>query len=134
MVHFFNEDGLGAIINSSRGIIAAYKQEQYASFGSKNFGDAARRLLSICRKTLRERWKEEGSRRHPLCIKGKSKNGLITGRFYVSINENERNQPKRRSFRELEAYKQEFIEFMVDCGVLQFGDFTLKSGRKSPFL
>ena len=33
----------------------------------------------------------------------------------------------------MEAYKQEFIEFMVDCGVLKFGDFTLKSGRKSPF-
>lgn len=33
----------------------------------------------------------------------------------------------------MEAYKQEFIEFMVDCGVLRFGDFTLKSGRKSPF-
>ena len=33
----------------------------------------------------------------------------------------------------MEAYKQEFIEFMVECGVLKFGDFTLKSGRKSPF-
>ncbi len=33
----------------------------------------------------------------------------------------------------MEAYKQEFIEFMVDCNVLKFGDFTLKSGRKSPF-
>lgn len=33
----------------------------------------------------------------------------------------------------MESYKQEFIEFMVDCGVLKFGDFTLKSGRKSPF-
>lgn len=33
----------------------------------------------------------------------------------------------------MEQYKQEFIEFMVDCGVLKFGDFTLKSGRKSPF-
>ncbi|MCD7837266.1 MAG: orotate phosphoribosyltransferase [Lachnospiraceae bacterium] len=33
----------------------------------------------------------------------------------------------------MEAYKQEFIEFMVDCRVLKFGDFTLKSGRKSPF-
>ena len=31
LVHFFNEDGLGAIVNSSRGIIAAYKQEKYAS-------------------------------------------------------------------------------------------------------
>ena len=30
LVHFFNEDGLGAIINSSRGIIAAYQQEKYA--------------------------------------------------------------------------------------------------------
>ncbi|MBE5953066.1 MAG: orotate phosphoribosyltransferase [Lachnospiraceae bacterium] len=33
----------------------------------------------------------------------------------------------------MEAYKQEFIEFMVDCQALKFGDFTLKSGRKSPF-
>lgn len=33
----------------------------------------------------------------------------------------------------MEQYKQEFIEFMVDCRVLKFGDFTLKSGRKSPF-
>ena len=42
LVHFFNEDGLGAIVNSSRGIIAAYQQEKYASFGAENFGDAAR--------------------------------------------------------------------------------------------
>lgn len=34
---------------------------------------------------------------------------------------------------EMEQYKQEFIEFMVDSQVLKFGDFTLKSGRKSPF-
>ena len=33
----------------------------------------------------------------------------------------------------MEQYKQEFIEFMVDCQVLKFGEFTLKSGRKSPF-
>lgn len=33
----------------------------------------------------------------------------------------------------METYKKEFIEFMVDCGVLKFGEFTLKSGRKSPF-
>ena len=33
----------------------------------------------------------------------------------------------------MEQYKQQFIEFMVDCQVLKFGDFTLKSGRKSPF-
>lgn len=33
----------------------------------------------------------------------------------------------------MEAYKKEFIDFMVDCQVLKFGDFTLKSGRKSPF-
>jgi len=42
LVHFFNEDGLGAIVNSSRGIIAAYKQAEYASFGEANFADAAR--------------------------------------------------------------------------------------------
>ena len=33
----------------------------------------------------------------------------------------------------MEAYKSEFIEFMVESDVLKFGDFTLKSGRKSPF-
>ena len=33
----------------------------------------------------------------------------------------------------MEQYKEEFIGFMVDSGVLRFGDFTLKSGRKSPF-
>ncbi len=33
----------------------------------------------------------------------------------------------------MEQYKQEFIEFMVDSDVLKFGEFTLKSGRKSPF-
>ena len=42
LVHFFDEDGLGAIVNSSRGIIAAYKQEVYAKFGAENFGDASR--------------------------------------------------------------------------------------------
>ena len=40
--HCFNKDGLGAIVNSSRGIIAAYKQEAYAKFGAENFGDASR--------------------------------------------------------------------------------------------
>ncbi|MBQ7636338.1 MAG: orotate phosphoribosyltransferase [Lachnospiraceae bacterium] len=33
----------------------------------------------------------------------------------------------------MESYKKEFIDFMVECNVLKFGDFTLKSGRKSPF-
>ncbi|MEZ3507442.1 MAG: orotidine-5'-phosphate decarboxylase [Lachnospiraceae bacterium] len=42
LVHFFNQDGLGAIINSSRGIIAAYQQEQYAQYGAQNFADASR--------------------------------------------------------------------------------------------
>ena len=42
LVHFFNEDGLGAIVNSSRGIIAAYKQEKYARFGEENFAEASR--------------------------------------------------------------------------------------------
>ena len=34
---------------------------------------------------------------------------------------------------DMEAYKQEFIDFMVESDVLKFGEFTLKSGRKSPF-
>ena len=42
LVHFFNEDGLGAIVNSSRGIIAAYAKEEYAKIGESNFADASR--------------------------------------------------------------------------------------------
>ena len=44
LVHFFDKDGLGAIVNSSRGIIAAYKQEQYQAKGitEENFADASR--------------------------------------------------------------------------------------------
>ena len=42
LVHFFNEDGLGAIVNSARGIIAAYAKEEYAKFGEANFADASR--------------------------------------------------------------------------------------------
>ncbi len=44
LVHFFNEDGLGAIVNSSRGIIAAYRQEKYRQMGvtEENFADASR--------------------------------------------------------------------------------------------
>ena len=45
LTHYFNEDGLGAIVNSSRGIIAAYKQEAYAKFGAENFGDASRQAV-----------------------------------------------------------------------------------------
>ncbi len=45
LVHFFNKDGLGAIVNSSRGIIAAYKQEQYGKFGEINFADASRQAV-----------------------------------------------------------------------------------------
>ena len=42
LVHFFNEDGLGAIVNSSRGIIAAYKQEAYAKYGPEHYAEASR--------------------------------------------------------------------------------------------
>lgn len=52
LVHFFNEDGLGAIVNSSRGIIAAYKQEAYAEFGAENFGDASRAAVEAMVKDI----------------------------------------------------------------------------------
>lgn len=54
LVHFFNEDGLGAIINSSRGIIAAYKQEAYAKYGEENFGDASRAAVEDMIADIRE--------------------------------------------------------------------------------
>ena len=47
LVHFFNKDGLGAIVNSSRGIIAAYKQDKYKEMGitEENFADASRQAV-----------------------------------------------------------------------------------------
>lgn len=45
LVPYFNGDGLGAIINSSRGIIAAYKQDKYSKFGSANFAEASRQAV-----------------------------------------------------------------------------------------
>ena len=45
LVHYFNKDGLGAIVNSSRGIIAAYKQEAYAKFTPEHFEEASRQAV-----------------------------------------------------------------------------------------
>ncbi len=53
LVPFFNKDGLGAIVNSSRGIIAAYKQEAYAGFGEANYADASRQAVIDMREDIR---------------------------------------------------------------------------------
>lgn len=52
LVHYFNADGLGAIVNSSRGIIAAYKQETYQRFGEANFADASRQAVIDMREDI----------------------------------------------------------------------------------
>lgn len=52
LVHFFDKDGLGAIVNSSRGIIAAYQQEKYATFGAENFADASRQAVLDMREDI----------------------------------------------------------------------------------
>lgn len=52
LVHYFNEDGLGAIISSSRGIIAAYQQEQYAEFGERGYADASRAAVLAMREDI----------------------------------------------------------------------------------
>ena len=55
LVHFFNDDGLGAIVNSSRGIIAAYTKEPYAGkYGPENFADAARAAVLDMKKDIEE--------------------------------------------------------------------------------
>ena len=59
LVHFFNPDGLGAIINSSRGIIAAYKNEKYASFGPENYADASRQAVIDMREDIQNALDEE---------------------------------------------------------------------------
>ena len=50
---FFNTDGLGAIVNSSRGIIAAYTKEKYAKYGEDGFADAARAAVIDMREDIR---------------------------------------------------------------------------------
>ena len=50
----------------------------------------------------------------------------------VGVFSTEINQ-KDKSEAVMEQYKKEFIEFMIDCNVLKFGDFVTKSGRKTPF-
>ena len=60
LVHFFNEDGLGAIVNSSRGIIAAYQNEKYAQFGAFNFGDASRQAVIDMIEDIGNALKESG--------------------------------------------------------------------------
>lgn len=53
LAYFFNKDGLGAIVNSSRGIIAAYTNEAYASFGEKNYADASRQAVIDMREDIK---------------------------------------------------------------------------------
>ena len=45
LAHFFDDEGLGAIVNSSRGIIAAYKQPAYEKFGAECYADASRQAV-----------------------------------------------------------------------------------------
>lgn len=56
LVHYFNRDGLGAIINSSRGIIAAYKQKGYEKFGPEAYADASRQAVIDMREDLKKAW------------------------------------------------------------------------------
>lgn len=53
---YFNSDGLGAIVNSSRGIIAAYKLKAYEKFGPEAYADAARQAVIDMREDLRKAW------------------------------------------------------------------------------
>ena len=60
LVHFFNEDGRGAIINSSRGIIAAYKQEAYKAFGEENYAEASRKAVEDMKEDIRQALEKAG--------------------------------------------------------------------------
>ncbi len=52
LVHFFHPDGLGAIVNSSRGIIAAWQQPDYAAYGEKHYADASRAAVIAMREDI----------------------------------------------------------------------------------
>lgn len=60
LVHFFNEDGLGAIINSSRGIIAAYQQDKYAEYGAEGYADASRAAVLDMREDIAQALENRG--------------------------------------------------------------------------
>lgn len=54
LVHYFNKDGLGAVVSSSRGIIAAYRQEKYQDIGALNFADASRQAVIDMREDIKQ--------------------------------------------------------------------------------
>ena len=54
--HYFNKDGKGAVVNSSRGIITAYKLPQYASYGEAAYADASRQAVLDMKDDLRKAW------------------------------------------------------------------------------
>ncbi|HPU63440.1 MAG TPA: orotidine-5'-phosphate decarboxylase [Mobilitalea sp.] len=54
--YYFDDNGSGAIVNSSRGIIAAYRLPQYASYGEKNYADAARQAVVDMKDDLKKAW------------------------------------------------------------------------------
>jgi len=56
LVHYFNKDGLGAIVNSSRGIIAAYQLKGYEKFGPEGYADASRQAVIAMREDLKKAW------------------------------------------------------------------------------
>jgi orotidine-5'-phosphate decarboxylase len=56
LVHYFNKDGLGAIVNSSRGIIAAYQMKGYEKFGPEGFAEASRQAVIAMREDLKKAW------------------------------------------------------------------------------
>jgi orotidine-5'-phosphate decarboxylase len=57
LVHYFNKDGLGAIVNSSRGVIAAYKLKAYEKFGPEGYAEASRQAVIDMREDLKKAWK-----------------------------------------------------------------------------
>lgn len=59
LVHYFDKNGLGAIVNSSRGIIAAYKLKGYESFGEQAYADASRKAVLDMREDLKKAWQHK---------------------------------------------------------------------------
>ncbi|MDF2486803.1 MAG: pyrF [Herbinix sp.] len=59
LVHYFNKDGLGAIVNSSRGIIAAYKLKGYERFGEQAYADASRQAVIDMTEDLKQAWQRK---------------------------------------------------------------------------
>ena len=124
--------GMGGIMNGEDAMEFILAGATAVSVGTANFANpfAAKETVEGIRAYM-ERYQVEdireliGAVNEPQTLGNRSSQGR---KLVLKLEES-----RLEELEAMEQYKQEFIEFMIDCQALKFGEFTLKSGRKSPF-